>query len=86
MIRILPPVFLLSVVLLGIHSFFGLEVIRRGIIFTDLAIGQMAALGAAVSLLAMEGRYLPEPSFHPLRCNNSHISLAPQFPYQSCRC
>ncbi len=39
MIDILWPVFLLSVVLLGIHSYFGLEIIGRGIIFTDLAIG-----------------------------------------------
>lgn len=41
---ILFSAFLLSVVLLGINSYFGLEIIRRGIIFTDLAIGQMAAL------------------------------------------
>ncbi len=50
--------FLLSLVLLGIHSFFGLEIIRRGIIFTDLAIGQMAALGAAVSLFFLDGKFL----------------------------
>jgi zinc/manganese transport system permease protein len=67
MTAILMPVFLLSVVLLGIHSFFGLEVIRRGIIFTDLAIGQMAALGAAVSVLALEGRFIyPIASFFAL--------------------
>lgn len=48
---ILYPPFLLSLVLLGIHSYFGLEIIRRGIIFTDLAIGQMAAFGTAVALL-----------------------------------
>jgi zinc/manganese transport system permease protein len=58
MIRILFPVFLLSLALLGIHSYFGLEIIRRGIIFTDLAIGQMAALGAAVSLSFLDGRLL----------------------------
>lgn len=52
------PAFAVSVVLLGIHSFFGLEIIRRGIIFTDLAIGQVAALGSAVSLLCFEGRHL----------------------------
>jgi len=57
MIDILLPVFLLSLVLLGIHSYFGLEIIRRGIIFTDLAIGQMAAMGAAVSMLAFDGEY-----------------------------
>ena len=55
---ILFSAFLLSVVLLGIHSFFGIEIIRRGIIFTDLAIGQMAATGAAVSILFLDGAYL----------------------------
>jgi zinc/manganese transport system permease protein len=58
MTDILLSAFLLSVVLLGIHSFFGLEIIKRGIIFTDLAIGQMAAVGAAVSLLFFNGEYL----------------------------
>jgi zinc/manganese transport system permease protein len=55
---ILLSAFLLSVILLGIHSFFGIEIIKRGIIFTDLAIGQMAAMGAAVSILFFDGEYL----------------------------
>ena len=55
---ILLSAFFLSIVLLGIHSYFGLEIIRRGIIFTDLAIGQMAAFGAALSLLFLHGEYL----------------------------
>jgi zinc/manganese transport system permease protein len=55
---ILLSAFILSVVLVGIHSYFGLEIIRRGIIFTDLAIGQMSAVGAAVSLLFFDGNYL----------------------------
>jgi zinc/manganese transport system permease protein len=58
MIDILLSAFILSVVLLGIHSFFGLEIIRRGIIFTDLAIGQMSALGAACSILFFDGQYV----------------------------
>lgn len=58
MIDILASAFFLSVILLGIHSFFGIEIIRRGIIFTDLAIGQTAALGAAVSLLFFHGAYI----------------------------
>lgn len=58
MTDILFSAFLLSVVLLGIHSFFGIEIIRRGIIFTDLAIGQMAAVGASISILFLEGEYL----------------------------
>lgn len=48
----------LSIVLLGIHSYFGLEIIKRGIIFTDLAIGQMAAVGAAISIFFFHGDYL----------------------------
>jgi zinc/manganese transport system permease protein len=58
MIEILLPAFILSVILLGIHSYFGLEIISRGIIFTDLAIGQMAALGAGISILFLGGDYL----------------------------
>lgn len=51
MIELLWPAGLLSVVLVGIHAFFGSEVIRRGVIFADLAIGQMAALGVALGLV-----------------------------------
>ncbi|PKL77940.1 MAG: metal ABC transporter permease [Candidatus Melainabacteria bacterium HGW-Melainabacteria-1] len=58
MIELFLPAFAVSVVLLGIHSYFGLEIIRRGIIFTDLAIGQMAALGTAVALLLFEGHFV----------------------------
>jgi zinc/manganese transport system permease protein len=58
MADILLSAFILSVVLLGIHSYFGLEIIKRGIIFTDLAIGQMSALGAALSILFLDGKYL----------------------------
>jgi zinc/manganese transport system permease protein len=58
MTDILLSAFFLSVVLLGIHSFFGLEIIKRGIIFTDLAIGQMSALGAALSILFFDGKFI----------------------------
>ena len=58
MIDILISAFFLSVVLLGIHSYFGIEIIKRGIIFTDLAIGQMAALGAAIALRYFDGQYV----------------------------
>lgn len=58
MIETLAPALLLSLVLLGIHSWFGIEIIRRGIIFTDLAVGQMAAAGAAVSILWLDGAWL----------------------------
>jgi zinc/manganese transport system permease protein len=58
MIDVLFGAFLLSVVLLGIHSYFGLHIIERGIIFTDLGIGQMAAFGAAISILLFDGEYM----------------------------
>jgi len=43
--------------LVFIHSVFGLEIIKRGVIFTDLAIGQMAAVGMAISIGFLEGEY-----------------------------
>jgi ABC-type Mn2+/Zn2+ transport system permease subunit len=54
-VNILLPAFCVLVVLLGIHSYLGLRIIQRGIIFTDLAIGQMAVFGAAISLLLFDG-------------------------------
>ncbi len=58
MIEILWPAFILSLMLVFIHAIFGLEVIKRGVIFTDLAIGQISAVGVAVSLLLFDGKYM----------------------------
>lgn len=58
MIEIIAPVGFLVIVLVAIHSWFGIRIIKRGIIFTDLAIGQVAALGAAVSVGFFDGSYL----------------------------
>jgi len=43
--------FVACVVLVGIHVYFGLHVIRRGIIFVDLSLAQVAALGMTFSFL-----------------------------------
>lgn len=40
-----------SLVLAGIHAYLGFHIVRRGVIFVDLALAQMAALGVALSLL-----------------------------------
>lgn len=40
-----------SLVLAGIHAYLGYHVVRRGVIFVDLALAQMAALGLAVAVL-----------------------------------
>ena len=42
---------LTCMVLVGIYVYFGMHVISRGIIFVDLSLAQVAALGATVALL-----------------------------------
>ncbi len=44
--------FLACLVLAGIHAYLGLHVLARGVIFVDLALAQVAALGMTVALLA----------------------------------
>ncbi len=44
--------FLACLVLTGIHVYLGLHVLARGVIFVDLALAQVAALGLTVALLA----------------------------------
>ncbi len=56
-VEILWPAFILAILLIYIHAIFGLEIIRRGVIFTDLAIGQISAVGMAISIAFMEGEY-----------------------------
>lgn len=38
-------------VLAGIHAYLGFHVVRRGVLFVDLSMAQMAALGAAIGLV-----------------------------------
>lgn len=57
LIELLWPAFVLIILLVFIHVIFGLEIIKRGVIFTDLAIGQMAAVGMAISVGFMDGEY-----------------------------
>jgi len=48
---IMVPAFAECLVLVGIHSYLGLHVIKRKVIFVDLALAQIAALGATVGFL-----------------------------------
>ena len=41
-----------ALVLVGIHAYLGVHVIARGVIFVDLALAQMAALGYTGATLA----------------------------------
>ena len=49
--EILLPAFVFSGLLIATHTYFGLHVLARGIIFVDLALAQMAALGASIAFL-----------------------------------
>jgi len=56
-IELFWPAFTLALFLVFIHAIFGLEIIKRGVIFTDLAIGQIAAIGMAISVSFFDGAY-----------------------------
>src|SRR3977135_3692972 len=45
------PSFLVAVCLVGIHAYFGIQVLARNVIFVDLASAQIAALGATVAFM-----------------------------------
>jgi zinc/manganese transport system permease protein len=43
--------FAASLILTGIHTYLGVHVVERGVIFVDLALAQIAALGATIAIL-----------------------------------
>jgi zinc/manganese transport system permease protein len=50
-VQFLWPPFLVAVCLVGIHTYFGIQVLSRKVIFVDLALAQIAALGATVAFM-----------------------------------
>jgi len=50
-VDIMAPAFFECLVLVGIHSYLGIHVIKRKVIFVDLALAQIAALGTTVGFL-----------------------------------
>ncbi len=42
---------IVSLVLAGIHAYLGFHIVRRGVLFVDLALAQMAALGVALAVI-----------------------------------
>jgi zinc/manganese transport system permease protein len=50
--QILLPAFVASLILTGIHTYLGVHVVERGVIFVDLSLAQIAALGTTVAYLA----------------------------------
>lgn len=52
MLELLAAPFAACLVLTGIHCYLGIHVVQRGVIFVDLSLAQIAALGTTVALLA----------------------------------
>jgi len=50
-LQFLAAPFVASLILTGIHAYLGVHVVERGVIFVDLSLAQIAALGAAIALL-----------------------------------
>src|SRR6476661_2886321 len=51
-VELLLPAFVASLILTGIHAYLGVHVVERGVIFVDLSLAQIAALGTTVAYLA----------------------------------
>jgi zinc/manganese transport system permease protein len=56
-LQLLEIPFLVALVLTGIHTYLGIHVLSRNIIFVDLALAQISALGATVAFMM---GYLPQ--------------------------
>ena len=50
------PAFVASLILVGIHGYLGIHIIARGVIFVDLALAQVAAMGWALAGLGVGDR------------------------------
>ncbi|HXE76575.1 MAG TPA: metal ABC transporter permease [Candidatus Xenobia bacterium] len=50
-LEFLAAPFVASLILTGIHAYLGLHVVERGVIFVDLALAQIAALGATIAIV-----------------------------------
>jgi zinc/manganese transport system permease protein len=50
-LQFLAAPFAASLILAGIHAYLGVHVIERGVIFVDLSLAQIAALGSTIAIL-----------------------------------
>lgn len=50
-IELLAPAFVAGLILTGIHAYLGVHVVERGVIFVDLSLAQIAALGTTIGFL-----------------------------------
>lgn len=53
MVELMAPALVAALILVGIHGYLGIHIIAREVIFVDLALAQVAALGWAAASLGM---------------------------------
>lgn len=58
--------FLAGLILTGIHAYLGVHVVERGVIFVDLSLAQIAALGTTIAYLAGHDLHSPVTYFWSL--------------------
>src|SRR5689334_17061191 len=58
--------FVACLILTGIHAYLGLHVVERGVIFVDLSLAQIAALGTTIAYLAGHDLHSPVTYFWSL--------------------
>ncbi len=56
MLQLMLPALVVSLILVGIHGYLGIHIIARGVIFVDLALAQVAALGWAAAGLGLSAK------------------------------
>src|SRR3990172_4946960 len=52
MVEFLLPPFIACLILTGIHAYLGIHVVERKVIFVDLSLAQIAALGTAIGVMS----------------------------------
>jgi len=65
---------LAALVLAGIHAYLGFHIVRRGVLFVDLALAQMAALGVALGVVL--GLEHDEPAAYLLALGMTFVGAA----------
>ena len=69
--------FAASLILTGIHAYLGLHVVERGVIFVDLSLAQIAALGAVLAMfLPMSGGDPHDPACYWMSLGFTFIGAA----------
>src|SRR5215831_7358023 len=52
-LKFLLAPFVASLILTGIHAYLGVHVVERGVIFVDIALAQIAALGGTAAIISV---------------------------------